>query len=101
MPMNSSERREIRYQRRKQKRLAHKLQLLEVYGHYDQVFTLDHLYKSYQKCCKGVKWKTSVQIFRANGISNVVRLYNELSSGKYKVMDLLNLTYMKEVKSVI
>lgn len=82
--MNSKERHEIRYQRRKQKRLDKKKQFNEIYCDYDKVFTFDNLYKSYRLCCKGVGWKASTHKYRANAIFNVNKTYKELKNGTFK-----------------
>lgn len=52
--MNSRERHEARYQRRKEKRLRRKQKRNEQYGDFDKVFTFDNLYCAFKKCCRGV-----------------------------------------------
>ncbi len=81
--MNSKERHELRYQRRKQKRLEKRMRYKE-FCDYDQVFTFDNLYSSYEKCCVGVGWKPSTQLYRANALMNINRTYKSLKCGKYK-----------------
>ena len=82
--MNSKERHQARYERRKAKREAKKQALLALYTDSKQIFTLDNLYASAKKCCKGVGWKASIQTFRANMLFNCVKLYNQIHSGTFK-----------------
>lgn len=82
--MNSKERHERRYQRRKAKREAKKRLFQEEYGVYENVFTFDHLYKSYQGCIKGVGWKASTQRYKANAMLNLAETLEKLNAGKFK-----------------
>ena len=51
---------------------------------FEQVFTYKHLLASYKRCRRNVSWKTSVQLFDQNKGLNLIRLYKELHSGRYK-----------------
>lgn len=51
---------------------------------FEQVFTFKHLMASYKRCRRNVSWKTSVQLFDQNKGLNIIRLYKELHSGRYK-----------------
>ena len=82
--MNSKERHELRYQRRKGKRLLKKEIFNQIYGDYEKVFTFDNLYESYKKCCKGVGWKASTHKYRANALYNVNITYKSLMKGTFK-----------------
>ncbi len=82
--MNSIERRNERYKRRKAAREKKKQLNDEQHGNYEQVFTFDHLYKSYKKCCSGVGWKSSTQRYKTNALYNVVDTYNALMACTYK-----------------
>ena len=82
--MNSKERHELRYQRRKARRLEKKRKFDEVYCDFDKVFTFDHLYRSYQQCCKGVGWKPSVQKYKANALMNVNSTLKSLQQGTFR-----------------
>lgn len=82
--MTSAERHELRYQRRKAKRVAKKERREALYDDYDTVFTYNHLYTSYLQCCKGVRWKSSIQAFEVNAVYNVYVLYRQLKEGKFK-----------------
>lgn len=103
--MNSAERREARYKRRKAKRLSRKLQLTEQYGNFDEVFTFDNLYRSYKKCCCGVGWKASTQRYKANALLHVNDTLHALQDGKYKSrgfyeFDIVERGKARHIKSV-
>ena len=59
--MNSAERREARYQRRKAARMAKKAAALREYGDFETVFSFERLYESYRASVRGVGWKASTQ----------------------------------------
>lgn len=82
--MNSKERHEARYQRRKEKRLRLKQERNEQYGDFDKVFTFDNLYCAFKKCCRGVGWKASTQRYKANVLQNVNDTLRSLQNGTYK-----------------
>ena len=82
--MNSKERHELRYQRRKEKRLAHKIEVSKTIGSYDEVFTFDNLYSSYKMCCKGVGWKASTHKYKANDLLNVNIALKSLKNRTFK-----------------
>ena len=82
--MNSKERHEARYQRRKEERLRRKRERNEQYGDFDKVFTFDNLYCAFKKCCRGVGWKASTQRYKANALQNVNDTLRSLQNGTYK-----------------
>lgn len=82
--MNSKERHEARYQRRKAQREAKKQQLCAARDDYDKVFTFDNLYNAYRKCCLGVGWKASTQRYKANALQNVNNTLSLLRNGGFK-----------------
>ena len=82
--MNSKERHEKRYQRRKAKREARKIELNRQHGDFDKIMSFDNLYTAYQKCCKGVNWKASTQRYRVNALLNVNNAHRRLQEGRYK-----------------
>lgn len=63
--MNSAERHEARYRRRKAKRVVKKETMLSDIGGFDDVFSYAHLYSSYRKSRRNVAWKASVQRYIA------------------------------------
>ncbi len=80
--MNSKERHELRYQRRKAKRLKRKHELNLLYGDYDKAVSVTELIKAYFICRTNVGWKTSVQRYGFNLLKNSVRLNSMLEEGK-------------------
>ena len=49
-----------------------------------EIFTFNHLYRSYIKCRRNVGWKTSVKNYKRHSITEVSKLYLQLKNGKYK-----------------
>lgn len=82
--MNSTERREARYQRRKAARRARELERAAQRGAFEEVFSFERLYTEGKKCCNGTRWKASTQRFEANLLTNAANLRRELLSGRYK-----------------
>lgn len=82
--MTSEQRHQLRYERRKAKRLAKKQKLAKECDDFEKVFTYSHLYKSYKNCCKNVGWKSSTQLYKANAVYNVYLTYKELMNGTFK-----------------
>lgn len=82
--MTSEERKEIRYQRRKQKRLDTKNRKIKLYDDFDEVFSYDHLMSAYKMCRKNVRWKSSTQRYIANAPLNIYETYKQLHDGTFK-----------------
>lgn len=82
--MNSTERRERRYQRRKAAREAKIAARASACGDFSRVFSYGNLYKHGKKCCCGVRWKASTQRFEANIATITQKLNAELEAGTYK-----------------
>ena len=103
--MNSKERHELRYRRRKAQREEKKRCLAEDFGDFDKVFTFENLYAAYKGCCKGVGWKASTQRYKANALLNVVDTLDLLRSGKFKSkgfyeFDIIERGKERHIKSV-
>ncbi|MBE5956357.1 MAG: Reverse transcriptase (RNA-dependent DNA polymerase) [Lachnospiraceae bacterium] len=81
--MTSEERREARYQRRKAARDANKAKDKEMQD-FKKIFTTDHLFKSYRKCIKGVKWKASTQKYIDNATLTLYRTKKSLLNGTFR-----------------
>lgn len=81
--MTSEERRELRYQRRKAKRDAKKRKNKEMED-FKKVFTTSHLFKSYRKCIKGVKWKASTQKYIDNATLYIYKTKKRLLDGTFR-----------------
>ncbi len=82
--MNSAERREARYQRRKAARMKKKAAALREYGDFETVFSFERLYESYRASVRGVGWKASTQRYKAASLANVTKTHEELIAGKYR-----------------
>lgn len=82
--MNSKERHEARYQRRKARRQAKAAALAERYTDFDELFGFPALVEAFQKCKKGVLWKASVQAYKANLIVNSENSARRLRDGAWK-----------------
>ncbi|MBR2032824.1 MAG: RNA-directed DNA polymerase [Alistipes sp.] len=82
--MTSEERREARYQRRKQKRLESKDRQRKPYDDFEKVFSYDNLFHSYRMCRKNVRWKSSTQRYIANAPLNVYTTYTKLHNGTFE-----------------
>lgn len=82
--MTSEERRERRYQRRRAARETRRQEQLREALDYDRVFTFIHLYRSAQKCFKGVCWKASVQAYKAKCGINVAKRTRDMRAGKWR-----------------
>lgn len=82
--MNSAERREIRYQRRKAARIAKRETALRDSLDFDTVFSFQNLYAAYKACIKGVGWKASTQRYKAEALARINKTHDELLAGKFK-----------------
>lgn len=100
--MNSQERREVRYQRRKARRESKKQQKLLSFG---TVFSYDNLYKSYIRCRKNVGWKASTQRYVVQAPLMVQRTKQKLMNGTFRSagfyeFDLFERGKKRHIKSV-
>lgn len=82
--MTSEERRAARYARRKEKREAKRQAAGAAIGGIDEVFSLEHLYRSYELCRKGVLWKASVQTYKAGALLHVYHARQALLRGSFQ-----------------
>lgn len=82
--MNSAERREARYQRRKAARMEKKAAALREHGDFETVFSFERLYESYRASVRGVGWKASTQRYKAASLANVTKTHEELIAGRYR-----------------
>jgi hypothetical protein len=80
--MNSRERHEMRYQRRKAKRDAAKAARVGFYDDFNRVTDIDNLHQAFRDCMKNVAWKESVQRYHANALKNIIDTHNRLIAGE-------------------
>ena len=103
--MTSEERKERRYQRRKAERLQKKKQKYDSCDDFDQVFSYEHLYRSYRKCRRNVAWKASTQKYITQAPLIVKQTYDKLQAGKFRSggfyeFDLNERGKVRHIKSV-
>lgn len=79
--MNSQERKEARYQRRKAKREARRLEIVKQYN-FERVINPDKLYRAMKEARRGVYWKASVQRYNMNFLRNILQASKDLQVGK-------------------
>lgn len=79
--MTSEERREARYQRRRAKRDA---KIEEYSKTFEEVFSFENLYQAGLDCGRGAGWKASIINFKTNMVLDLVKIYDDLHSGKRK-----------------
>lgn len=88
--MTNAERKEARYQRRKAKREEKKRKqfqsdpLLAGADCFEEVFSAKHMMDAFEKCCRGVRWKTSVVRYREHCLKNLSRTIQQLNNGTFK-----------------
>lgn len=82
--VNSRERHEARYQRRKKKRAEKHDSVLRDTGGFEQAVSLAALVSASRACESGVSWKRSVQGFCLNRVLNCAKLHRRLACGSYK-----------------
>lgn len=82
--MNSAERHEARYQRRKMKREQRKIDRARAVGGLTRVFTFTDMYRLGKKCCNGVRWKRSAQNFELHLFSGTAARRAKLFAKKWK-----------------
>lgn len=103
--MTSKERHEVRYLRRKAKRLEKRREVARLCDDFNTVFSFEHLYKGYRLSCRGVGWKASTQKYKANALLNVVTTMQKLQAGTYKSsgfyeFDIVERGKQRHIKSV-
>jgi hypothetical protein len=103
--MTSKDRHEARYQRRKAARERRKREHNARYDDYNRVFDYDRLYEAGTKCCRGVRWKASVQRFETDQLLKCYRIYYELMtgcfrSGHFRYFDLYERGHLRHIRSL-
>lgn len=76
--MTSKERHELRYQRRKKRREAKKIERCKAIGQFEDIFQFSTLYKHGKNCCRGVRWKNSTQRFELSLFSQTAKTRKEI-----------------------
>lgn len=96
--MTSEERREARYQRRREKRTERKSAQYARHDNFDWVFSYEHLYHSYKMCRRNVAWKASVQKYVTQAPLNVLQTYTRLQKGTFKTSGFFEFDIMERGK---
>lgn len=80
--MTSDERRQGRYERRKQKRETKRKEKIGRFDDFERVADLDNLNLSFKQSKKNVHWKESVQKYDMNRIANIIETRKKLLAGE-------------------
>lgn len=83
--MNSRERKEKRYQRRKQKRENKIIERSNKYADIKTAFCFHKVMYYSNKCCNGVRWKTSTTNFRLHQFTIVATTCYHIKNDSYRV----------------
>ena len=103
--LNSLERHEARYQRRKVLRLENRMQRNKEYDNFNAVFTPENLLNAFYKCRKGVQWKESVQHYESQLLLNISKTEKQLQQQTFKSKGFVEFTIhergkVRDIKSV-
>lgn len=96
--MNSQERREGRYQRRKEKRRKKREDRCAALGSLAEVFSYRKMFFYGRKCCNGVRWKQSAQNFEMHLFSGTARRRREILNGTWKPKKCVHFTLCERGK---
>ena len=88
--MTSTERHQIRYKRRKQKREEKRLSRNKKYDNYNILLSPENLYNSFYLCKKEVSWKYSVQNFHLHLLENISYIIKLLEKEKLPTKGFVN-----------
>lgn len=103
--MTSLERHVQRRARREVERLLKKLKHFDKCIKFDDVFTKDHLYKSYKLTKRNVGWKASTQKYTIFAAAHIIKTYEELKEktfhrDKFFEFDLIERGKLRHIRSV-
>lgn len=82
--MTNQERREQRYQRRKENRRVNYDEWAFPYRDFNNVFTYENLYRAYKLCKRGVNWKGSTQKYSHTAMTRVANTLEELRNDTFR-----------------
>ena len=97
--MNSQERHEARYQRRVAKRKARKQMRSDQLNGVEGTLSFDKMFAAGRECCKGVRWKTSVQNFEAHLFSRTAVNVRRVREGTWKPKKYISFTLCERGKT--
>lgn len=88
--MNSTERRQARYLRHRDRREKKRQKFIDTLPRYDDVFTYRNLYDAFSLCKNGVMWKSSIQSYQINLPVNIYDIFERLRNCTYKSRGFVN-----------
>ena len=83
--MTSSERKELRYKRRKEKRDKKNNGRCELYSNINNAFRFSKVMYYADKCCNGVRWKKSTKSFMLHEFTIIANTCYNIKNDCYKV----------------
>ena len=83
--MNSIERKEKRYLRRKNKRLEKNISRSNLYGNINTAFCFHKVMYYADLCCKGVSFKRSTQNFKLHLFTTIATTCRNIKENKYNL----------------
>jgi hypothetical protein len=103
--MNSQERHEARFQRRKAKRLADKSLKTAEFDKLENICSCNALYKAARESRKSIRWKASTQRYYMNLLPNIIETHDKILSGKNITQGFIEFTLcergkVRHIKSV-
>jgi len=103
--MNSTERKEARYQRRKNNRDSRKQYYISKHDDYENIIDANNLYNAFKKSKRGVSWKESIQRYEMNLFKNISEARRKLIAGEdvthgFIEFDLFERGKKRHIKSV-
>lgn len=96
--MTSEERHKLRYLRRSQKRLDRRKSRFEEIGGLAGAFTYHDMFEDGKDCCKGVRWKHSVQNFELHLFSATATARAMVLSGRWQPLPCTKFTICERGK---
>ena len=88
--MNSIERKELRYERRKNKRLEKVIERSNKYANLNNAFCFSKAMYYGDRCCKGVGYKKSTQYFKLHMFTIISNVCRDIKNNNYKVLETYN-----------
>jgi hypothetical protein len=103
--MTSKERREARYQRRKDRRDQKKQDYLSRFDDFSRITDPNNLYDAFKKSRREVTWKESVQRYEMNLLTNIAETVQKLKAGEsvchgFVEFNLMERGRLRHIKSV-
>ena len=80
--MNKLTRAIKRIERDKAIKEAKRLEKNGLYGDYETIITWEHFLEALKKCCKGVSWKGSVQVYYEHGVIEISKTIKKLKDAR-------------------